>query len=65
MKNIFLDAEFKKVVLSNNELVIKINQVSFLGNIGDFATSPLTIMAIFGSLLVVLWSGDLLYIDEH
>ena len=36
---IFLDEEYNKVILSKNEFIIKINQVSFLGDVGDFATS--------------------------
>ena len=36
---IYLDSEFKKIVLSNNEFIRKINQVSFLSDVGDFATS--------------------------
>ena len=38
-RNLFLDAEFIKAVLWINELINKINQVSFLSDVGDFDTS--------------------------
>ena len=36
---VFLDDEFRRVVLWNNEFIRKINQVSFPGDVGYFATS--------------------------
>ena len=38
-RNLFLDAGFIKAVLWINELINKINQVSFLSDVGDFDTS--------------------------
>ena len=37
--NIFLDAEFIKVVIWNTEFIRNINKVSFLSEFGDFAMS--------------------------
>ena len=57
---IFLDDEFRNVVLWNNEFTRNINQVSFPSDIGYFDTSPNLKLDILISSLLQMHLGKIL-----